>query len=336
MKNNLNNVIYYYALIEQARRNKLGLSVEEHRKAMAELLESFSEVASTNPYAQFAGKQSAEDILGAANLSHLYTKRMIAQDGVNQGAALIMCSIAKARELGIAESQWVFIHGMAQGKELELSHRDDPSTSPMAGQVANEALRMAGLEIDAIDMIDIYSCFPCAVTTVAEQLNLPTDGSKTLTATGGLPYFGGPGNNYSMHGLAEAVIWARKNAEAYAMVTANGGVLSKHASGIYSHRPSDIDWSSQRTTLGNESLKKRSIAADPGQGTIVSYTVHFDADGGAHAIILGETESGERFVACTAAGDTDTAIQMLERDPTGSQIKVSSPIDEQLHFQFTQ
>lgn len=336
MKNDLNNVIYYYALIEQAQRNKLGLSVEEHRKAMAELLESFSEVASTNPYAQFAGKQTAEDILAATNLTHLYTKRMIAQDGVNQGAALIMCSVAKARELGIAESQWVFMHGMAQGKELQLSHRDDPSTSPMAGQVANEALRIAGLDIDAIGLIDIYSCFPCAVTTVAEQLNLPTDGSRSLTATGGLPYFGGPGNNYTMHGVTEAVDWARKNPDAYAMVTANGGVLSKHASAIYSNRPSSIDWSSQTTTISNESLEKRPINADPGQGIIVSYTVHFDGDGAAHAIILGETESGERFVACTAPEDSATPTRMLENDPTGSSIKVDSPIDEKLHFQFTQ
>lgn len=335
MKNGLNNVVYYYALIEQAQRHKLGRSVEQHRQAMAKLLESFSEVAATNPYAQFAGKQNAQDILSAPNLTHLYTKRMIAQDGVNLGAALLMCSVKKARELGIPESQWVFMHGMAQGRELELSYRDDPSTSPMAGQVAKEVLRMAALDIDAIELIDIYSCFPCAVTAVADQLKLPSDGSKSLTATGGLPYFGGPGNNYSMHGLAQAVHWARKNPKAYAMVTTNGGVLSKHASGIYSNHPSTIDWSSEVTTLSNESLIRRSVAADPGEGSIVSYTVHFDADGSAHAIILGETASGERFVACTEPEDSNTPARMLDADPTGQSITVSPPVDEKLHFQLT-
>lgn len=336
LKNGLNNVIYYYALIEQAQRHKLGRSVEEHREAMAKLLESFSRVAANNPYAQFSGQQSAQDILDAPNLTHLYTKRMIAQDGVNQGAALLMCSVGKARELGIAESNWIFMHGMAQGRELEVSYRDDPATSPMAGNVAEQVLNMAQLEISAVGMIDIYSCFPCAVTTVAEQLGLPTDGTQVLTATGGLPYFGGPGNNYSMHGLAEAVGWAKQNPAGYAMVTSNGGVLSKHASGIFSHCPSLIDWSSQNTTLSNETLKRRAVSADPGNGTIVTYTVHFDAKGGSHAIIIGETDSGERFVACTDPQDQTTPSKMLDTDPSGQHVDVSPPDDEKLHFQLSQ
>ena len=48
LKNGLNNVIYYYALIEQAQRHKAGRSVAEHQQAMATLLESFSAVASPN------------------------------------------------------------------------------------------------------------------------------------------------------------------------------------------------------------------------------------------------------------------------------------------------
>ena len=133
MKNGLNNVIYYYALVEQARRHQLGLSVEAYRQAAAQLLASFSEIAADNPYSQFTGRVSANEILTASDLTHLYTKRMIAQDGVNQGAALLMCSAGTARKLGIAESRWVFIHGVAEGKELELSYREDPATSPMAG-----------------------------------------------------------------------------------------------------------------------------------------------------------------------------------------------------------
>jgi acetyl-CoA C-acetyltransferase len=332
LANGLTNVIYYYALVEEAQRQKLGRSVEEHRAAMAQLLESFSRVAVENPYAQFDGLRTAQDILDAPSMTHLYTTSMIARDGVNQGAALLLCSVGKARELGIDESKWVFLHGMAEGRELELSNRDDPAVSPMAGQVAQQALAMAQLGIDDIDLIDIYSCFPCAVTTVAQQLNLPTDGSRCLTATGGLPYFGGPGNNYSMHALAEAVHWTRQQPAGYAMVTSNGGVLSKHGCGIFSHQPSAIDWAAQATKVSNESLKRRSVAADPGSGTIASYTVHFDRDQSAHAIILGETDAGERFVACTAPEDLTTAVKMLEQDPTGQAITVAPPVKERLHF----
>jgi len=333
MKNGLINVIYYYALVEQAQRHQMRRSVKEHREAMAEFFETFSDVASTNPYAQFPGKQTAQEILDAPNLTHLYTKRMIAQDGVNLGAALIMCSVGKAKELAIPPTQWVFMHGLAHGTELEMSYREDPANSLMAGLVAQEVLTMAGLNIDDIGLIDIYSCFPCAVATVAQQLNLPIDGSIKLTSTGGLPYFGGPGNNYTMHGIAEAVSWAKRERKGYALVTSNGGVLSKHASGVYSQRPCHTDWSQQTTVLSNETFERRSVIADPGCGSIVTYTVHFDADGTAHAIILGETESGERFVACTAPNDSTTPTKMLDSDPTGCRVTVTPPDDEKLFFQ---
>jgi acetyl-CoA C-acetyltransferase len=334
LNNGLNNVIYYYSLVEEAQSQSLGRSVGAHRTAMAQLMESFSRVAANNPYAQFAGAQSAQDILSAPDLTHLYTKRMIAQDGVNQAAALLMCSVAKARELGIQESQWVCIHGMAQGRELELSYRENIGQSPMAGMVASRTLDIAQLGVESIDMIDIYSCFPCAVTTVAEQLGLPIDGSRDLTMTGGLPYFGGPGNNYGMHAVAEAVQYARRQRGDRTMVTSNGGVLSKHASGIYSTLPSLVDWATQTTTVDNSTLKPRAVSVDPGRGKIVSYTVHHDTSGAAHAIILGETENGQRFVARTAAEDTQTPTAMLANDPSGKLVQVTPPDDEKLYFQF--
>ena len=284
-KNGLINIAYYYTMIDQANRHKQGLSVDDYRANEASLMASFSTVANGNLFSQFAGQQSAEDILAAANLTHLYTKRMIAQDGVNLSAALLMCSAGKARELGIPQSHWVFMHGMAQGKELRFSHRDDPSRSVIAGLVANRALDMAGLGIEAIDSIDIYSCFPCAVTTVAEQLGLPTDGSRTLTSTGGLPYFGGPGNNYGMHALVEAVQSSRKNPKAFSLVTNNGGMMSKHASGVYSQSPSAIDWAVQNCKVADDESLQREVIADPRQGKVITYSLNFDGKSGTHAIV---------------------------------------------------
>ncbi|MEH6518221.1 MAG: hypothetical protein V7742_16215 [Halioglobus sp.] len=333
LKNGLLNVMYYYALIEQAQRHDSGRSITEHQQAMATLLESFSEVASANPYAQFPGKQSAADILAAPALSHLYTKRMIAQDGVNQGAAVIMCSVAKAREMGVPESKWVFLHGMAEGLELELTRRPDPGRSAMAGLVAHKAMSIAGLNIDDIDLIDIYSCFPCAVTAVAEHLDLPADGSRPLTLTGGLPYFGGPGNNYSMHALVEAIWRSRSEADSYVMVTANGGMLSKHAAGIYSGVPSTTDWANTETTINRERLESREVCKDPGTGTVISYTAQYDREGNPHAIILGETDGGQRFVAITADDDSATASAIFDEDPTGKRVFVAAPMDERLNFQ---
>jgi acetyl-CoA C-acetyltransferase len=77
-----------------------------------------------------------------------------------------------------------------------------PARSPVAEAVLDRVFEMAGRTVEDVHLIDIYSCFPCAVTAIADHLQLPCDGSRALTLTGGLPYFGGPGNNYSMHALA--------------------------------------------------------------------------------------------------------------------------------------
>jgi acetyl-CoA C-acetyltransferase len=116
-------------------------------------------------------------------------------------------------------------------------------------------------------------------------------------------------------------------------VTANGGMLSKHASGIYSRKPSSIDWGSTETLISVDVLPACKMCADPKRGSIISYTVRHDREGGAHAMIIGETISGERFVSRTAKDDNATAFAMLAQDPTGRKVKVTAPDDERIYFQ---
>ena len=322
----------YYGLIEQAQASARGRSTDDHRAAMATLLASFSEVAAANPHAQFPTMQSAEEILSAAPLNHLYSKRMIAQDSVNQGAALLMCSVAMARQLGIPRDHWVFVHGLAEGEEVNLSERDQPARSPMAEAVLTRALSLAETQAGDLDLVDIYSCFPCAVTTVAEFLGLPTDGSRPLTLTGGLPYFGGPGNNYVMHSLAEAVAQLRASSRAYALVTAVGGMLSKHAAGLYSREPSPVNWAEVDTRVDLENTARRPIVAAPTRGCIVSHLVNYRDGQPTQALILADTPEGGRFVATTAPGDLATVTAMLAGDPAGRAVQVAGAGKGALHF----
>jgi len=322
--NGLTNVALYYALIEQAQRQQSGRSVAAHQSAMAQLMASFSAVAVNNPYAQFPGLQTAQDIQGATPLNHLYSKRMIAQDSVNQSAAVLLCSLAKARELGIPESHYVYLHGMAEGTEHPLTQRVDPARSPVANLVTDRVLKMAEITAADIDLLDIYSCFPCAVTAIAEHMALPIDGSRALTLTGGLPYFGGPGNNYSLHAMAEAVAQLRPSADEvkarYAMVTANGGMLSKHASVIYSTRASDIDWAKADTRVQNTTAAMP-ICEAPSAGVIVSYVLHPDATGQVGAIIIARTAEQEHFVASSV--DRSTLEVMTKHDTQGQSVTVT-------------
>ena len=124
-------------------------------------------------------------------------------DGVNQGAALILASAGKARALGVDPAQWVFVHGCAEANEkLPVSDRVDYASSPAIRVNARKAFAMAGIAVDAVDFIDLYSCFPSAVEAACAALGLACDDPRGLTVTGGLPFFGGPGNNYSMHAIA--------------------------------------------------------------------------------------------------------------------------------------
>ena len=330
--NGLRAPMSYYGLIDQARAFASGRSVEEQRAANAQLLASLSAVASRNNYSQYPEAVSAEEILAAAPVNHQYTKRMVAQDGVNQAAALVMCSVGAARRLGIPPEHWVFLHGMAEGADHNLSEREDPAHSPVAAAVLDSAFALAGKTVADIDLIDIYSCFPCAISSTAAHLALPIDGSRTLTLTGGLPYFGGAGNNYVMHSLAEAVAQLRDNPAAYALVTSVGGLLSKHGAGIYSHQPSKVDWAAVNTSISRDSLPRRQIIEAPAGGAIVSYVVNYKAGEPVQAVVLADTADGGRFVATSAPTDSVTLAAVLAGVQVGQAIVVACGQNGALYF----
>lgn len=320
----------YYALIDQARAFAAGRSTREQRATMAQLLASLSEVAAGNPHAQFPMALSAAEILAADPCNHLYSKRMVAQDGVNQGAALLLCSIGAARQLGIPREHWVFLHGMAEGADFCLSEREDPARSLMAEAVLERTFAMAGKTMADISLIDIYSCFACAVASTGEALGLPVDGSRPLTLTGGLPYFGGAGNNYCMHSLAEAVAQLRGTPEDYALVTCVGGILSKHAVGIYSCQPSEMDWAEADTRLDRELLPFRPIAEAPTAGVVVSHVVNYKGGQPVQAIVIAETGEGARFVASSV--DPSTVTGVLAAEQAGLAINITPAEKGALYF----
>ena len=141
-----------------------------------------------------------------------YTRFLVARDLVNLAAAVVLTSVATARRLRIPEDKWVFLHGQADLRERNLLERNDLGEAPAAPMAVRHALEVAEIGIDDVDFFDFYSCFPIAVSNITDALGLLPQDSRGLTLTGGLPYFGGPGNNYSMHAIAEAVERVRASA----------------------------------------------------------------------------------------------------------------------------
>lgn len=229
-----------YPAFEQALRRRLGHSIEGHAQVMAELWSGFSRVAAANPYAQFPIERSSEWLCTESpenyRIADPYLKWHVAQDAVNQGAAIILTSYERAIELGIDPDRCIFLHGYASATDRSPSERPDYATSRAIDLALRHALDSAGLTAADIGHYDIYSCFPCVVLLAAETLGVDWR-AVPLTVTGGLPFFGGAGNNYSMHAIATMVERLRARPDDYGLVLANGGFMTKEAVGIYSARP---------------------------------------------------------------------------------------------------
>ncbi|CAN5215784.1 acetyl-CoA acetyltransferase [soil metagenome] len=317
-----------YGLLDNARRARLGLGVAEYRQQMAELFAPFSKVAAKNPFSSSPVERSVDEIITVTDENRMicdpYPRLLVARDTVNQGAAVLVMSVAAARRLGVAQEKWVYLHGHASQTEQDLLDRADLSVSISAKQAVAEALRVAGLDIDQVSTFDLYSCFPYPVFAVCDEFGLAADDPRGLTLTGGLPYFGGPGNSYSLHGIAETVAAMRDKPGAFGLVGANGGVMSKYSVGIYSTSP--VGWAPDRSSeLQSDiaALPKVAVTRDAnGAGVIETYSVRYDWPVRT-GIIIGRLDvDGSRFMAITE--DEDLVALMSDGDPLGAAISVTA------------
>jgi acetyl-CoA C-acetyltransferase len=150
---------------------------------------------------------------------------------------------------------------------------------------------------------------------------------RGLTVTGGLPYFGGPGNSYSTHAIASMVEKLRERKEAFGLVGANGGHMSKYAVGIYSTRPAQFNRCDSSPLQSQvDSWPAPTVAGEAdGPATIESYTVVHGKSGPSNAVVVGRLDgTGERFLANTHDEDDRTLHSMIEDDPLGAAIHVRS------------
>lgn len=323
-----------YALFENARRARLGLSRQQYAAGMGALFAPFTEVAAANPYAAAPTVRTAEELATPSERNRLvvdpYPRFLVARDQVNQGAAVLLTSVAAARRLGIAEDRWVFLHGHADLRERDFFDRLDLGSYPAAGLAVRHALEVAGAGLDDVTHLDLYSCFPVAVTSVLDSLGLAPDDPRGLTLTGGLPFFGGAGNNYSMHAIAEAVARCRADDAALVLVGANGGMLSKYSVGLYSARP--VPWRAGRSAeLQAQVDAWEAPELDPhpeGWARIETCTVRYGRHGRGAAIVVGRLEeTGARFMA-NALEDDDEILDLLEGpDPVGQRVYVRGGAD---------
>jgi acetyl-CoA C-acetyltransferase len=318
-----------YALFENARRARKGSTREEYAREMGELFEPFTKVAARNPFAAAPTERSALELVTVTERNRMiadpYPRFVVARDQVNQGAAVVLTSVRAARAAGVPESKWVFLHGTADLREKVLLDRPDLSTSPAAIRAAELALERAGAAAGDVATFDLYSCFPIAVLNVADGLGLAHTDQRGLTVTGGLPFFGGAGNNYSMHAIASTVELLRQHPGTIGFVGANGGSLSKYSAAVYSTEPRPFAvWSDDDEQAALDAVPSPEVSAAPsGEGVVETYTVKYGR-AGATGVIVGRLDDGSRFLATTRPDDRETIGRLLAEHPFGMRVRLTT------------
>jgi acetyl-CoA C-acetyltransferase len=277
--------IQIYPLFETALRAQAGRSVADHQIHISELYARFSAVAATNPNAWSKKQYTAEEIRTVSDSNRMigfpYPKLMNSNNDVDMSAALILCSAEKATALGVPRDRWIFPQSGSDAHEHAfISHRNHFYDTPAIELAGRRVLELAGLSINDIDLVDLYSCFPSAVQLGAKSLGLDINGQ--LTRTGGLQFGGGPWNNYVMHAIATVAGELRSGVGSTGLVWANGGYTTKHAFGVYATTPPKNGFAYDYPQDQIDALPRRSLASPAdaaGEMTIEGYSVMHDREG---------------------------------------------------------
>lgn len=319
-----------YPLFEVARRAAAGRSPVDHRRLVGNLWARFAAVAAANPWAWDHRRWEADALTtpGPANrmLATPYTKHLVANDRVDQGAALLLCSVEAARAAGVAEERWVFPWSVAEATDhWYLTNRWDLGRSPAIAAAGARVFATTATSAGEVAHVDLYSCFPCAVEMGAEALGLGLDEpDRPLTVTGGLTFFGAPINSYALHGIAQMALELRADPGSLGLTTALGWYATKHAVGLWSTRPPAAGWQHHSVQDEVDAQPVRQGAPEHvGPATIETCTVSHDRAGQPQrAVAALLTADGRRTWGTSTDPEVMAELAGADTEPCGRQAMV--------------
>ena len=213
-----------YALIDNARRGRLKQTRGGVRDPMGARLAPFTKVAAANPHASAPVERGAAELVTP-------TRRTVpsptpipatSSPGRRSTRAPPCCSPRWRRRerRGIPEDRWVFLPGDPPARA-----RADGAGRPVEepGRGHGRQARPRGGRHQGSTTWPPSTCTPASPRRCSRPRGdprPPPDDLRGLTLTGGLPFFGGAGNNYSMHAIAETVQRARSNPGTFGFVGA--------------------------------------------------------------------------------------------------------------------
>jgi acetyl-CoA C-acetyltransferase len=322
--------VHVYALFESVLAHRAGRDLPTQRLALGELMAPFTAVAASHPAAWFPERRSPAELATISSDNRLvaepYPKRMCAVINVDQAAAVLVTSLAEARRVGMAHEAVFCVAGADANDVWFPTARPDPGTSPAIAAATAAALDAVGMGLDDVGAFDLYSCFPCAVQMAASAMGLALDDPRGFTVTGGLPYFGGPGNNYTLHAIATMADRLRTGGGT-GLVTGLGWYATKHAVAIYSSEPPPHGWRRGDTAKAQAAIDAGAVevASDGvGPATVVASTVVVGLDGKPRAAPVVARLTDGRHVAAAAEDDELPALD--GRNLVGEPIVIAGPL----------
>jgi acetyl-CoA C-acetyltransferase len=307
------------------------------REAMAEsgtLWSRYSEAAAQNPNAWLKRRFTPEEITTptADNrpIAWPYTKLMVANPMVNMGGALLLTSLAKARDA--AEDSLIYPLGGASAEEpRDYLLRDQFYESHPQNAVLTAVMDLAGGDGKRFDAIELYSCFPCVPKMARRTLGLGPDVRPTVT--GGLTFFGAPLNTYMTHAACAMVRKLRGGAK-LGLLYGQGGFVTKHHALVVSKAPPREALAQETSVQAEADRNKRAVPAfvteASGTGKVESFTVLYGPKGEVeHGAAMLRTADDRRTLARIPASDSATMSHLLnmDRTPVGSLGEIAMAAD---------
>jgi acetyl-CoA C-acetyltransferase len=293
-----------YPLYENRLQADLGQTPAEALAWSAQIYADLSTVAAAHPSAWNPVALTPEQVTAGRLVCEPYPLGMNAMPHVDQAAALVVTSWAKAQEWGIADVVHVW-GGAGADDNPDILQRKDFSGSPAMRMALDRCLEQGGVTATDLAFVDVYTCFPVVPKLAALHLGLPRD--QVLSVTGGHSSFGGPLNSYSVHSLATAVGALRDGG--VGLVHANGGYLTYQHAVLLSSVPHPDGYVGQPAPqAAAEGGAPALLSVDGALDVVVeTLTVEHSRDGEPRqAFLVARTATGERIAVCSAVDDVAT------------------------------
>jgi acetyl-CoA C-acetyltransferase len=316
-----------YPFYEAASAAHWGQTPRQALQESGHLWSTYSAVAAQNPNAWLKRAFTPDAITQPSPDNRLiawpYTKLMVANPMVNQGAAILLTSLARARTAGIGEDRIVHIRGGASAEEpRDYLDRDQYAESHAQNAVLRAAMALADGDGGAFDAIELYSCFPCVPKMARRTLGLGADVQPTVT--GGLTFFGAPLNTYMTH-AACAMVRKLRGGATLGLLYGQGGFVTKHHALVVSRQAPQHalaqDISVQAAAERDRKPVPIFVTEADGKGSVESFTVIYGRGGDAeHGVVILRTANNTRALARVPAHDGATLAHLtnMDRTPVGS------------------